>query len=99
MRRREFIAGLGTAAVWPLAGRAQQRPMPVIGYLYPQATEQADNLRAFRQGRMAVIVQVFGRRNDGLSTDSEGRRPKSAKARNRGRYAPSGGAASSAMGI
>jgi hypothetical protein len=30
-------------------------------------------------------VQVFGRRNDGLSTHSDGRRPKSAKARNRGK--------------
>src|SRR5690349_17131390 len=34
--------------------------------------------------RESVLVQVFGRRNDGLSTRSEGRRPKSAKARNRG---------------
>ena len=33
---------------------------------------------------MTAHVQVFGRRNDGLSTHSEGRRPKSAKARNRG---------------
>jgi len=32
---------------------------------------------------MSPAVQVFGRRNDGLSTHSEGRRPKSAKARNR----------------
>jgi hypothetical protein len=34
---------------------------------------------------MSLLVQVFGRRNDGLSTHSDGRRPKSAKARNRGK--------------
>jgi hypothetical protein len=32
MKRREFIAGLGSAAIWPVVARAQQR-MPVIGYL------------------------------------------------------------------
>jgi putative ABC transport system substrate-binding protein len=51
MKRREFIAGLGNAAAWPVVARAQQRMTPVIGYLSPQSLDgDAGNLRAFRQG-------------------------------------------------
>ena len=49
MKRREFIAGLGSAAAWPVVVRAQQ-PVPVIGYLGSMAEADVNRLRAFRQG-------------------------------------------------
>jgi len=50
MRRREFIAGLGGAAAWPVVARAQHQ-MAVVGFLNPGSAETfADRLRGFRQG-------------------------------------------------
>src|SRR5215813_2005858 len=51
MKRREFITLLGGTAVWPIAGRAQQKTMPVVGYL--SSLGQAVSVQfdaAFRRG-------------------------------------------------
>jgi putative ABC transport system substrate-binding protein len=52
MRRRDFIKVItGSAAVWPLAARAQQPTMPVVGFLGSASGEvTAERLRAFREG-------------------------------------------------
>jgi ABC-type uncharacterized transport system substrate-binding protein len=51
MKRRDFIAFLTAAAAWPLAARAQQAAMPVVGWLGSE-TREAEDLRIipFRQG-------------------------------------------------
>jgi putative tryptophan/tyrosine transport system substrate-binding protein len=51
MKRREFIGGLGSAAAWPLAARAQRATAPLIGYLGAGTAESTrEVLAAFHRG-------------------------------------------------
>jgi putative ABC transport system substrate-binding protein len=51
MRRREFIAALGSSAAWPMVARAQQSSVPVIGFLaLGSAQSDAFRVTAFREG-------------------------------------------------
>ena len=61
MRRREFIAGLGSAAAtWPLAARAQQPKMPVVGILHMISPDSSyTGLDAIREG-MGELGYVEG---------------------------------------
>src|ERR1700720_4305380 len=50
MRRRDFITLISSAGTWPLATRAQQLNVPVIGYLYSGSQVSRPLLDAFRKG-------------------------------------------------
>jgi putative ABC transport system substrate-binding protein len=61
MNRRNILSLLGGVAAWPVAARAQQPAVPLIGYLSGQSPEMwASRLQAFRQG-LAEIGYVEGR--------------------------------------
>ena len=77
MRRREFITLFGGAAAWPLATRAQQTAMPVVGFLSARAAGDAPHLlAAFRQGlqdigfterqNVAIEYRFAGNQNERL---------------------------------
>jgi putative tryptophan/tyrosine transport system substrate-binding protein len=51
IERRKFLATLGSAAAWPVAARAQQTAMPVVGFFYSGTlTDVPHFVTAFRQG-------------------------------------------------
>jgi len=61
MKRRQFIAGLGSAVAWPLAARAQERPLPVVAFIGPLSAEASVRyLGAFHAG-LGELGYVEGR--------------------------------------
>jgi putative tryptophan/tyrosine transport system substrate-binding protein len=51
MKRREFIAGIGSAVAWPIVARAQQPAIPVVALVNGAAADgSADFAAAFRRG-------------------------------------------------
>jgi putative ABC transport system substrate-binding protein len=72
MRRRDFLTVLGSTAAWPLAARAQQPGVPVIGLLNAQTSAANQfQLAAFRQG-LADVGLVEGRNLSIVYRSAEG---------------------------
>jgi putative tryptophan/tyrosine transport system substrate-binding protein len=61
LRRREFISLLGAAAAWPLAARAQQPAIPVIGFLSARAPEDSAHLIEVYRRALSESGYVEGR--------------------------------------
>ena len=64
MKRRTFIAGLGSAAAWPMVARAQQAAVPAIGYLDAGRSERSDaDIAALNFHRGLSEIGYFEGRN------------------------------------
>jgi putative tryptophan/tyrosine transport system substrate-binding protein len=50
LKRREFITLIGGATAWPLAARAQQSAMPIVGFMHATAGTDSDLFAAFKEG-------------------------------------------------
>src|SRR6516162_8200448 len=61
MRRREFIAGLGSVAAWPAAVRGQQPAVPVVGYLNTGSRAASSSLEVAFRGGLGSMGFVEGR--------------------------------------
>ena len=61
MNRREFITLIGGSAAWPLAARAQQRAMPVIGYLTNRTTDSDTSMLVSLRRGLADVGYTEGR--------------------------------------
>jgi hypothetical protein len=69
MRRREFIAGAGSVAAWPMVARGQQSPVPLIGYVtagfpntFPNLTlafQQGLNESGFTEGKTVIVERRY----------------------------------------